>query len=65
MWTAATGTGAEVCTIRVDNPLPPVSVEVEYAHVVFAGNWVQLSATGRVNPAPGVTVTVYVAASPV
>ena len=63
--TAARGTGAEVCTIRFDHPPPPVSVGVENAHVVFAGNCVQLSVTGRLKPAPGVMVTVYVAGSPV
>ena len=50
--------GALVCTTSVELPLPPVKVAGEKLQVVFAGNWDQLSATGRLKSALDLTVTV-------
>ena len=51
------GLGALVCTTSVELPLPPVTEAGEKLQVVFAGNSVQLRATGRLKSAVGVTDT--------
>lgn len=52
------GLGALVWTTSVELPLPPVTEAGEKLQVVFAGNSVQLRATGRLKSTLGMTVTV-------
>ena len=58
------GLGAVVCTTSVELHAPPLTVAGEKLQVEFAGNWVQLRATGKTQPVPGTMVTVKVAAKP-
>ena len=52
------GPGAVVWTVSVELQLLLLTVAGEKLHVVLAGSCEQLSATGRLNPGPGVTVAV-------
>ncbi len=53
-----TGVDADVVTVSVDVPPPPVTGLVDHKVVVFAGRPLAAMLTAPVKPPPGVTVVV-------